>query len=864
MKKYISLFLLITAIVSLNFAETKDDLAERTAEWFKNNPNSMPHWMTPEELERVGDIGKDFSATSPPTGDIRQTAEFERMQGVFVRYQFGIPMDLIKDLATHTIVYTIVASTSEQNTVINQYVSAGIDTSNCEFMIDPTDSYWTRDYGPWYVVNGDNEVGVCDFMYNRPRYDDDAIPSAAAPYLSEPYYGMSVVHTGGNYMTDGMGIAASTKIVYEESLDQQGITEAEVDQRMLDYLGIHTYHVVDDPNNTYIDHIDCWGKYIDVDKILIREVPISHPQYDEIEATASYFASQISSYGSNYEIYRVNTPNDEPYTNSLIVNDRVYVPVMGTSNDAPTLDVYEAAMPGYTIIPVLNSTGNPWESTDALHCRTRGVVDKEMLNIYHAATVLDQQPGENYEISAEIVSYGGYTIDVSNTNVFYKIDNGSWNSLPMILAKGNYTATIPQQVSGTIVSYYIQSEDNSGRIETHPFIGQADPHQFNVAAQPDITLSQTDTLLFNNSMGSTSNDSFDIGNIDVEDLIYNLSINYKPSKEVKDSGGPDTYGYSWKDSDEPDLDFNWVDITGVGTSLGLGDEDASSAINLGFTFNFYGVDYTSIVVGDNGALTFTGTSIPYQNSHIPSSGAPNSVIAPFWDDLDPSSSTSDDIYYYYDSANSRFIIQYNEIIQYNGSNKNTFEAILYDTGTIVFQYNIMNGPTTSCTVGIENGSGNDGVEVVYNSNYLKNNFAIELKAVIIPEWLSLDPTSGTIVQSGSDPITVTTDATGLEFGSYNADIIITSNDPDESTLILPVKLIVSDALMAPINVIPNGSTNSVALSWDVVGGANLYKIYRSTNPYSGFSEIGTSGTNSYTDNDLLTGNKYFYRVTANN
>ena len=27
---------------------------------------------------------------------------------------------------------------------------------------------------------------------------------------------------------------------------------------MEDYYGIETYHVVPDPNNTYIDHIDCW------------------------------------------------------------------------------------------------------------------------------------------------------------------------------------------------------------------------------------------------------------------------------------------------------------------------------------------------------------------------------------------------------------------------------------------------------------------------------------------------------------------------------------------------------------------------------------------------------------------------------
>jgi hypothetical protein len=294
---------------------------------------------------------------------------------------------------------------------------------------------------------------------------------------------MRVSHTGGNYMTDGMGIGASTQIVYEESLSQLGVTAEEVDQKMNDYLGIHTYHVVEDPNNTYIDHIDCWAKFLDVDKILIREVPSWHPQYDEIEATAAYFAAQTSSYNTAYEIYRVNTPEDQPYTNSLIVNDHVFVPVMGTSYDAAALAVYEAAMPGYTITGVLNGTTTPWESTDALHCRTRGTVDKEMLHIYHVAQMIDRPSTGDYDISAKIVSYGGHTI--TSAILKYSVNGGAWNTLNMTEVKGMYSASIPNQASGSEISYYIQASDNSGRIENHPFIGEPDPHKFTLTGGLD-------------------------------------------------------------------------------------------------------------------------------------------------------------------------------------------------------------------------------------------------------------------------------------------------------------------------------------------------------------------------------------------
>jgi len=62
----------------------------------------------------------------------------------------------------------------------------------------------------------------------------------------------------------------------------------------------------------------------------------------------------------------------------------------------------------------------------------------------------------------------------------------------------------------------------------------------------------------------------------------------------------------------------------------------------------------------------------------------------------------------------------------------------------------------------------------------------------------------------------------------------------------------------------SATSSEVNLDWDDVAGATMYHIYRSTDPYSGFAEIGTSGTNSYQDTGVSAGNKYFYYITADN
>ncbi len=457
----------------------------------------LTHHMTPEELLRKDEIGKDFYPTDPPEGNVRQTAEFERMESVLIRYPFGIPMALIVEMTEDCQVTTIVSGQSQENSVRNQYSAAGINLDNCDFIHAPTDSYWTRDYGPWYVVDGNYDVGIVNFPYNRPRPNDDDIPIAVANYLGIELYGMDLISTGGNYMTDGMGISASTELIREEN---SSLSHDDVDNLVESYLGIHTYHVLPDPLGEYIKHIDCWGKFLDVDKVLIGEVPVTDYRYDDFEYVANYFAEQTSSYGVPYQVFRVFTPDtypETPYTNSLILNEKVLVPITGSQYDDDALAVYEEAMPGYEIIGV-DDEGYGWANTDALHCRTRGMADRDMLYIKHIP-LLGEVPQENeFEIIASIIPYSSEDLYTDSLLVYYKINSGTYTSLIMSpFMENSYKAAIPQQDVGSEISYFIHAADYSGRSEEHPFIGSPDPHVFTVVdpLNPDVTVSPDSLIL---------------------------------------------------------------------------------------------------------------------------------------------------------------------------------------------------------------------------------------------------------------------------------------------------------------------------------------------------------------------------------
>jgi len=439
---------------------------------------SLPHEMTPEEAQIRHEIGRAHRTTPPPEAQpVRNVAEFERMSGVLIRYPLGISTAIVAEMSEEVLIYCVVTS-SQQSSAYNAFVSGGVNMSNVIWLNAASDSYWTRDYGPWFIFDDDGDLAIIDTIYNRPRPNDDVIPQVLADRMGIPCYGPDLEHTGGNWMTDGDGIAVSTDLVWDENADK---TPAEINEIVDEYLGIATYHVVPDVNGEYIRHIDCWAKYLAVDKILIREVPPSHSQYDEIEAAVDYFEGRNCAYGWPYEVVRVYTPNDEPYTNSLILNDKVLVPITGSQWDDDALAAYETALPGYE---VLGFTGS-WASTDALHCRTHGVADPGYLYVYSTPlrdTGNDQDP---YQVAAKIYDHSEAGLIANELRVYWRAGTAgpfSHEVMTAIAGTDSFYAEIPAQPFGTTVEYYVHAADNSGREEDYPLVGPDGPFRFAITA----------------------------------------------------------------------------------------------------------------------------------------------------------------------------------------------------------------------------------------------------------------------------------------------------------------------------------------------------------------------------------------------
>ena len=376
-------------------------------------------------------------------------------------------------------------------------------------------------------------------------------------------------------------------------------------------------------------------------------------------------------------------------------------------------------------------------------------------------------------VTAVLSTTDPYVTIISNTQGFGNIPAGG-----VATSAGNYVFSVDPSSDAHVINFHLDITANEGSWSTD-FTEE-------VHKEPDITVSP-ERFEVTVPPGSTTTRTLTIGNVGLEEL--NWSIGSTPSLSQlmpTGSGGPDAYDYYWIDSDEAGgPTYNWVEISGIGTEIILSD-DAYQEIDLPFTFSFYGVNKTSVKISSNGYLTFGTDGTDYSNDPIPNNTNPNDFIAPFWDDLNPRSGAQGHSYYYYDESNSRFIVEYKEIQHYPLGNPETFEVILYPNGSILYQYQALSYATSS-TVGIENSDASTGLQVVYNSSYLHNELAVRISSGV-DDWLGFQPESGTVAPGGSSDVTVTFDAAELTQGTYEANIFVTSNDPDESQVVIPATL----------------------------------------------------------------------------
>jgi len=323
---------------------------------------NLPRNLTGEEQSRLHEIGINRTITDPPDSIVYTPAEFDSVTGVIFAWEAypTLLTNLIKEVAEDDTAWVVVDNTSEQNSVSNTLSNVNVNMDRVVFQVIETNSVWVRDYGPWWIIEPENSLAIIDLVYNRPRPLDDTYPESAAGYFGINYYGLGLIEAGGNMLLDGQGAVIVSNVIFDGS---QGfdptLTQDQLEQYFLDYFGVHKVIVTPHLINDGTGHIDMFVKLINDSTVIVGEYEnqsAGYPgNYDICNQVASQLANETNGAGRPFNIIRMPMPpynNGITYTyiNSLIVNNKVLVPIYGLStefaNDDSVLALYETIMPG--------------------------------------------------------------------------------------------------------------------------------------------------------------------------------------------------------------------------------------------------------------------------------------------------------------------------------------------------------------------------------------------------------------------------------------------------------------------------------------------------------------------------------------
>jgi len=451
----------------------------------------LPHWMTVEEsvLWQTYQYPVNPLFSDPPASPVRGMAEWEELQGLIITWtsHLSILRQIVDYAQEEGTVYIICSDSNSVKTYLQQ---GGVPLFNLRYLITPFNTIWVRDYGPWTAYTNDvDTLNIIDWIYNRPRPQDDVTPVFFANYIHAPIYQTTtppydLIHAGGNIMIDGHGTAFSSKLILNENPSK---TETQIDEIMNLFLGTDRYIKMENLPYDVIHHIDMHMKLLDEETLLVGQYPAGVADGPQIEANLQYILNNVQTcFGRPYKVVRIPMPPENgqyppvgdycTYTNSIIINKTVIIPTYEYQYDTTAFRIYREAMPGYNIVGINSNAIIP--SLGAIHCIVKEVGISEPVWISHAkmdSVVYDE---DSIAVSAIIKTQSG----ISEANIFWTADTSvGFSPITMQFVSGDSAVGyIPMQLDSTEIFYYISATSISGRTVAKPLVAPAGYYNFMV------------------------------------------------------------------------------------------------------------------------------------------------------------------------------------------------------------------------------------------------------------------------------------------------------------------------------------------------------------------------------------------------
>jgi agmatine deiminase len=284
----------------------------------------------------------------------------------------------------------------------------GLDASRIELFVIPHDDVWARDNGPIFVLDAKGNLAVTRWNFNgwggrSPSALDAQVAATVASRLNLPLIEAPFVTEGGAMEVDGAGMFMATRSSILNPNRNPDLDQAGVERVFREILGVEHFvwlsgaapEICEQLGDCTDFHIDLAARFTPGGAVLYCAPPEAadprHPylvrHHDELRNATDRRGRPFDLVGlPTPSVYSVSTASigiqgasearmqpgrltDASYTNYLVTNGLVLVPVYGCATDETAKSIIAEQFPGRNVvgIPALTIT----EEGGAVHCVTQ-------------------------------------------------------------------------------------------------------------------------------------------------------------------------------------------------------------------------------------------------------------------------------------------------------------------------------------------------------------------------------------------------------------------------------------------------------------------------------------------------------------
>jgi agmatine deiminase len=305
--------------------------------------------------------------------------------------------DIVRSLQRFERVHLLVKSTSAREEARSLLRATGVDSTQVDFLVCPTNRTWARDNLPTFVRNDRaGSVAAVKWRFNGwARYKDHQLDEEAGRRVArkaernfEPSVRIDgkatrVVLEGGSIDVDGQGSLLTTRRCLLGSPYQRnpGLGRGDVENILMQQLGVERVLWLEDgiAGDDTSGHVDDFARFVAPGRIVLAQEDNSKDDnYRPLCAAFEALAGLRDAQGRKLDVVALPMPGPvvyrgerlpASYANFYVCNEQVLVPTFNDENDGLALGILGEAFAGRRVVGI--------HATDlvvglgTLHCSTQ-------------------------------------------------------------------------------------------------------------------------------------------------------------------------------------------------------------------------------------------------------------------------------------------------------------------------------------------------------------------------------------------------------------------------------------------------------------------------------------------------------------